>query len=191
MLVSNAEDDDKWDISAFRLITGIIVGVIVLAVAFGAQYAVGYLNSRVHQAGNGLTLSSNLLSFVGGDLFLGLVVALVVIRIAHNTIRKPLTVRGPLKAVLGALTGVFYYLLVAGGTISVLIGFSPTSVSGTVALSITLLVTLVFLELSCGMKVIQGVLEYREGRAPQAVVPLTTSPSPEVPPSPPTTVPQQ
>lgn len=191
MMVSNAEDEDKWDISAFRLVTSIIVGAIVVAVALGAQYAVGYLNSHVKSAGNGLTLSSNILSFVGGDLFLGLVVLLVVVRVAHSTIRKPLTVRGPLKAALGALTGVFYYLILAGGTVSVLIGFSPTSVTGTVALSITLLVTLVFLELSCAMKIIQGVMEYREGRIPQVVVPSTQPVSPQAPQSQAPAVPQQ
>lgn len=168
---------ERWEISVSRLLIGIILGIITLAVAFGARYAVGYLSGGIQSAGNGLTVTSDFLSFIGSYLFLALVTALVVIRIAHNTIKRPLTVRGPLKAVVGGLSAVFFYLLLTGGTISVLIGFSPSSATGTVTFSLTLLITLVLLELSCGMRIVQGLLEYREGGSASSTT-LTTTPIP-------------
>lgn len=155
---------DRWEISVLRLVTGIIGGAIILAISFGARYAVGYLDNAVKSAGNGLTVSSDLFNFVDGDLFLAVIVAIVVMRIAHNTVKRPLTVRGPLKVVVGGLSAVFYYLVLAGGTVSVLVGFSPSSATGTIVFSLTLLITLIFLELSCSMRIVQGVLEYREGK---------------------------
>jgi hypothetical protein len=98
-----------------------------------------------------------------------LAVAIVTVKVAHRAIEGPLTARGPLKVALGALHGVYYVFLV-GGAILFTVGLkasgnSAVSVTtpGSVAVSITLLVTLALLELSSALMILQGVFEFREG----------------------------
>jgi hypothetical protein len=152
-----------WEISASGLAIGIILGVIYSALAVGSRIALSYITSLTQSSSYGIAISSALFDFVNSDLFLILVGALIIVKIAHRTIKSPLTVRGPLKVALGALTGIFYYLILAGGVLAFTIGLNTTA-TGTFEISVTLLVTLGLLELSAAMKILQGVFEYRDGR---------------------------
>ena len=124
---------------------------------------IGFLNSELRSSNSGLSISSGVIDFVSSDLFLILVIALIIVKIAHRAIKSPLTVRGPLKIVLGTLTGVFYYLILTSGVVSFTVSVK-TPASGSFEIAITLLITLVFLELSAIMTILQGVFEYHDGR---------------------------
>ena len=152
-----------WKISIGGLVIGIFLGLIYFAIAFGSRIALGYVKTLTQSSSYGITISSALFDFVSSSLFLVLVGALIVVKIAHRTIKSPLTVRGPLKVALGGITGVFYYLVLTGGILAFTIGLQTTA-TGSFELSITLLITLALLELSALMKVLQGVFEFRDGR---------------------------
>lgn len=179
------EKESRWKISTAGLVIGIILGLFYFAIADAARIGVGLLNSLAQSSGSnvGLSLSSNLFDFVNSGLYLALVAALIIVKIAHRTIKGPLEVRGPLKVALGALTGVFYYFIFAGGVISFVVGLT-TPVSGSLVLDITLIITLALLELSAVFKILQGVFEFRDGRREARQVPSEVEPAPEVPPPP-------
>ena len=170
-------------VSTPGLIIGILIGAFYLFLAFGAHYAVGRLIGYAQSSG--VTISSNVLSFVAGEIFLVLAVAIVMVKIAHRAIEGPLTARGPLKIVLGALQGVYYYMFLAGGAILLTVGLKASgnlavsvTTSGSLAISITLLVTLALLELSSALKMLQGVFELREGmRGSSSSGPPMTTPT--------------
>ena len=156
-------------VSAPGLIIGIVIGAFYLFLAFGAHYAVGRISGYTQSSG--VTISSNVLSFIAGEIFLVLAVAIVTVKVAHRAIEGPLTARGPLKVALGALQGVYYYMFLAGGAVLFTVGLKASgnsavsvTTSGSVAVSITLLVTLTLLELSSALKILQGVFEFREGK---------------------------
>ena len=124
------EEFSRWKISKFGFVIGILVGLLYFALADVARMIVGLVHSTASSSGSGLglTLSSNLFNFVEGGYYLALVAALVVVKIAHRTIKGPLEVRGPIKCVMGALTGLFYYLILAGGVVTFIVGIaSPAS----------------------------------------------------------------
>ena len=154
---------EGWEIATGRLILGIVTGAFYIAIAYGAKYALGTVQNSLAVSNVGVTVTSNVLSFMAGPFYFPLVVALVVVNIAHNAIKKPHTVKGPLKSVLGVLKMVFYYVILGGGTILFSLGLS-SSYSGSLATSITLLVTLILLEVSAGLRVVQGGLEFIEAR---------------------------
>jgi len=118
------ETKPGWKISTAGLVIGIFLGLVYLAIADGVRLAVGLLSGLASSAGSGfgLSITSDLFDFVNGPFYLVLVVALIVVKIAHSTIKSPLTVRGPLKVALGALTGLFYYFILVGGIITFTIG---------------------------------------------------------------------
>jgi hypothetical protein len=152
-----------WKISVGGLVVGILLGIIYFALAFGSRIALGYLNNFTQTSSYGITITSGLFNFVDSYLFLILVGALVIVKIVHRTIKSPLTVRGPLKVALGAITGIFYYLILTGGTLAFTVGIHTTA-SGSFELAITILITLGLLELSAVMKILQGAFEFRDGR---------------------------
>jgi hypothetical protein len=155
--------EGRWKISVAGLVIGIILGIIYFVIADAARFALGLLHSFTQSSSNGLAISSDLFDFVNGDLYLILVGALIIVKITHRTIKAPLTVRGPLKMVLGALTGMFYYLILAGGVLDFTVSLK-TPAAGSFALSITLLITLALLEISAALKILQGFFEFRDGR---------------------------
>ena len=174
-----------WKISAGGLVVGIFLGLIYAALATGSRIALGYLNSLTQSSGYGITITSGLFDFINSSLFLVLVGALIIVKIAHRTIKSPLTVRGPLKITLGAVTGVFYYMVLAGGILAFTVGVQKTA-TGSFELAITLLFTLGLLELSAVMKVLQGVFEFRDGRREaQGVLSTAQMQVPPAPPPPP------
>ena len=153
----------KWKISTWGLIGGILIGLFWLALALGARYAVSFLENAAKTSGDHFTVSSGVLSFISGSYYLMLAVSLVIVKIVHRTIREPFTVRGPIKIVLGALTGIFYYMILGGGYVGASVDITSPA-TGSFAVTITLLITLLLLELSAAMTFVQGFLEYREGR---------------------------
>ena len=163
--MGDQEEFSRWKISKSGLVIGIILGLFYFAIADAARITVGLVHSVASSSGSGLglTLTSNLFDFVNSEYYLALVVALVVVKIAHRTVKGPLEVRGPLKSALGVLTGVFYYLILAGGVISFVVGIAKPA-SGSFAVDITLVITLALLEVSAALKVLQGVVEFRDGR---------------------------
>ena len=163
---------------------GVFLGLIYAALAVGSRIALGYLNSFTQSSSYAITVTSGLFDFVNSYLFLIMVGALIVVKIAHRTIKSPLTVRGPLKVALGAITGIFYYLILTGGILAFTVGVQTTA-SGSFELAITLLITLGLLELSALMKVLQGVFEFRDGRREaQAALSVAQMQVPQVPPPP-------
>jgi hypothetical protein len=152
------------------LATGVLIGLVYLAVAAGARFAVGFVNSFARSSGYGLTITSNLFDFVNGNLFLVLVVALIVVKIAHRAVKSPVIVKGPLKVALGGLSGVFYYLTLTGGILTFTVGLQKPA-SGSLVVAISLVITLVLLEVSAIMKMLQGVFEYRDVRREAIVGP--------------------
>ncbi|MDG6985167.1 MAG: hypothetical protein JRM73_00270 [Nitrososphaerota archaeon] len=159
------EEFSRWKISKTGFVIGLVIGFITFAVAdavrIGAGLASGFAASS--RSGLGLTLASNLIAFLQGDLYIALVVALIAVKIAHRTVKGPLEVRGPIKVVLGALTGVFYYFILAAGVITFTIGITKPA-TGTFEVDITLIILLALLEVSAGLKVLQGLVEFRDGR---------------------------
>ena len=153
---------DAWDISRWRLALGILGGVIIFAIADGVRYALGYLNNIISSSSAGITYTSDVITFVQSDAYLVMVVALIVVSIVHSTIRKPFTVRGPVKMLYGALLALFYYFILAGGIITVTVGVQKP-VSADVLFSLTLLVTLGLLVGSAVLRILQGGFEFREG----------------------------
>lgn len=161
-----------WKISTGGLAIGVVIGIFYFAVAYGVRIALGFVNSFARSSNTGLTgltISSDVFDFVNGAFYLVLVTALIIVKIAHRAIKSPLTVRGPLKVVLGALTGAFYYLIFAGGIVTFTVGLQKPA-SGSLELAITLLITLAILELSAIMKMLQGVFEFRDGRREGLVI---------------------
>ncbi|MDH2900818.1 MAG: hypothetical protein PXY39_07575 [archaeon] len=71
-----------------------------------------------------------------------------------------MTIKGPLKIVLGIVRGIFYYLILEGVFILVSAIFGSFSLT----VSIMLLVTLILFELSVIMKILQEIFEFRDGR---------------------------
>lgn len=88
------------------------------------------------------------------------IVALLIVKIAHRAVKQPLTIKGPLKIVLGIVRGIFYYLILEGVFILVSAIFGSFSLT----VSIMLLVTLILFELSVIMKILQEIFEFRDGR---------------------------
>lgn len=175
---------ERWEVSTWGLVWGIVVGILYLALAYGAKYALGELQRVAAGSGVGVTVTSNVFSFMAGPYFFPLVVALVAVNIAHGAIRRPLVVRGPLTSALGVLTGVFYYLIFGGGVVLLSVALR-TSFAGSFSTSITLLVTLALLEVSAGLRVVQGVFEFREARGgapPMQPGELPATTPPPVPP---------
>jgi len=163
MVATPQMTNQGWQISVGGLVVGIILGLIYAALAIGSRVALGYVNSLTQSSSYGITITSGLFDFINSSLFLILVGALIIVKIAHRTIKSPLTVRGPLKIALGAITGVFYYMILTGGILAFTAGIQTTA-TGSFELAITLLITLGLLELSAVMKVLQGVFEFRDGR---------------------------
>ena len=153
----------KWKISTWGLIGGILIGLFWLALALGARYAVSFLENAAKTSGNHFTVSSGVLSFISGSYYLMLAVSLVIVKILHRAIREPFTIRGPIKIVLGSLTGIFYYLILGGGNVGASVDITNPA-TGSFAVTVTLLITLLLLELSAAMTIVQGFLEYREGK---------------------------
>lgn len=153
---------DAWEISKWRLALGIIGGAILFFIADAVRYGISYLDRIVNSSPNGIVYSSDVISFIQSNLYFIVVGTLIVVSIVHNTIRKPFTVRGPLKMAYGVLVGLFYYFILAGGVVNVSLGVQKP-VAATLLLSITLLVTLGLLEASALVRVVQGGVEFREG----------------------------
>ena len=173
-----------WKISAGGLVVGIFLGLIYAALATGSRIALGYLNSLTQSSSYGITITSGLFDFVNSSLFLILVGALIIVKIAHRTVKAPLTVRGSLKVALGGITGIFYYMTLTGGILAFTVGLQTTA-TGSFELAITLLITLGLLELSAAMKVLQGVFEFRDGRREaQAILSTAQMQAPPAPPPP-------
>jgi zinc-ribbon domain len=168
---------EKWQISTWGLVSGIFIGLIYFGLVYGTRILLGMANSFVESSSSGMTYSSDVLSFVEGNAFLALVIVFIIVSIAHRTIKRPFTVRGPIKMALGALTGLLYYFLLAGGIITFAVGLESPA-SGTFDLTITLLVTLALLEVSAGLRVVQGGLEFREGRMEERAAAAPASPTP-------------
>jgi len=167
-------------ISAGGLIIGILLGAFYLLLAEGARIALGEVQTIAQGSGSGATITSNVFSFMTSNYFLPLVVALIVVKIAHRTIKEPHTIKGPLKVVLGALSGVFYYLILGGGMILLTVGLA-SSYTGTISVSITLLVTLLLLEASAGLQALQGIFEYRDAKNAHYTIPAPTGETPANP----------
>jgi len=163
MVATPQMTNQRWKISVGGLVVGILLGLIYAALAIGSRIALGYLNSLTRSSSYGITITSGLFDFVNSSLFLILVGALIIVKIAHRTVKSPLTIRGPLKITLGGITGIFYYMVLTGGILAFTVGLQTTA-TGSFELDITLLITLGLLELSAVMKVLQGVFEYRDGR---------------------------
>jgi len=184
---TSTHSESRWKISISGLILGIFIGLLWLALALGARYAVDFLENTAKTSGSHITISSGVLTFVGGTFYLVLVISLVAVKIVHRTIREPFTVRGSIKVLLGMLTGIFYYMILGGGNVGASVAIQSQAV-GSFAVTITLLITLLLLELSAAMTIVQGILEYREGRlAENALKPGTGAQWPQVPP--PTVIP--
>ena len=174
--MANSAGGSHLEISARGLVLGVIFGVIYFGIAYGSREALAVVNNMTQQSSLGLTLSGDIFDFVNGPYYLVVIGALVVAKIAHRAVKSPLTVKGPLKMVLGAITGIFYYLIFAGGIVTLSVGIhSPAA--GTFVLSITLLITLALLEASSGLKILQGAFEFMDGRKGD-----TGEPQPEAPP---------
>ena len=163
---------------------GVFLGLIYAALAVGSRITLGYLNSYTQSSSYGMTITSGLFDFINSSLFLIMVGALIIVKVAHRTIKSPLTVRGPLKVALGAITGIFYYLILTGGILAFTVGVQTTA-SGSFELAITLLITLGLLELSAVMKILQGVFEFLDGRREaQASLSAARMQAPPAPPPP-------
>jgi hypothetical protein len=161
-------------ISAGGTVIGVLLGAFYILVALGVRYAVENLSSLTQGFGTGATVSMNVFSFITGDFFIPLVVAIVLVKVAHRAVKEPHTVKGPLKVVLGALSGTFYYLILGGGVLLLTIGVTG-SIRGSAAASVSLLITLALLELSAGTKIVQGLLEYREAKTQRSAPPAPTA----------------
>jgi hypothetical protein len=175
--MTGARTGRSFKLSAGGLILGVFLGILYLGfLVVLPRVALSFL-SRTN-----LNLSSDSFSLVNSETYLVLIIALVIAEIAQRAVKEPLTVKGLLKIVVGILTGVFYYLVLnGGGVISLLATFSSFSF----VVSITLLITLVLLELSVVAKVLQGVFEIFEGRRmnkPASVVGGTQVGPPNLPP---------
>ena len=159
------DESSRWKISKGGFVIGLIIGFITFAVADAVRIGAGLTGGFAASArsGLGLTLASNLIAFLQGNLYIALVVAIIAVKVAHRTVKGPLEVRGPIKMVLGALTGVFYYLVLAAGVITFTIGISKP-VAGTFDVELTLVILLALLEVSAVLKVLQGLVEFRDGK---------------------------
>jgi hypothetical protein len=151
-------------ISARGTVVGVLLGAFYIFVAFGVRYAVTMFQKLTQGFGSGVTVSMNVFSFISGDFFIPLVVAIVVVKGAHRAVKEPHTVKGPLKMVLGALSGTFYYLILGGGALVLTVGLAG-QFTGNAAASVSLAITLALLEASAVTKIVQGFLEFREARA--------------------------
>ncbi|GEM_PF-6481865 len=156
-----------FQVIAGGMVIGVLLGAFYVLVAFGLRYAVGTLQNSVQGFGSGASVSFNVFSFISGPFFIPLVVVIVAVKVAHRAVKEPHTVKGPLKVVLGALSGGFYYLILGGGTLFLTIAIRG-STSGSAVASVSLVITLALLELSAGTKIVQGLLEYREAKTSQA-----------------------
>lgn len=154
---------------------GILLGAFYLVLAVGSKMALGLLQAMVQESGTGVTISSNLFTFMNSEYFLPFVVALVAVKITHRAVKEPHTVKGLLKVVHGALSGVFYYLILGGGIVLLSIALR-SSYAGDITTSISLLATLALLEASAGLQILQGVLEYRDA----SCAPVPVSPPPHI-----------
>ncbi len=156
-----AQRRQKWRFSAFGLIIGILVGLFWFGLAFVTWLASNYVRMITQASGQGVSLTTNVLPFTSSEFYWVLIVPIIVLKIATWVIKEPLTVKGPVRLVLGTLTGIYTYLILAGGVLTVLAAYEKYV---SVDFSVTVLVTLGFLELSALMTVLQGALEFREGR---------------------------
>ncbi|MDG7011292.1 MAG: hypothetical protein JRN57_04140 [Nitrososphaerota archaeon] len=183
--MATQEEFSRWKISKTGFVIGLILGFITFLIADAARIGAGLVSgfASSSRSGIGLTLSSNLIAFLQGGLYITLVVALIAVKIAHRTVRGPLEVRGPIKVVLGALTGIFYYFILAAGVITFAIGIAKPA-AGTFELEFTLIILLALLEVSAGLKIAQGLVEFRDGRR-EARELRGAGPSPPPPAAPP------
>ncbi|MDG6988745.1 MAG: hypothetical protein JRN21_05390 [Nitrososphaerota archaeon] len=153
---------DAWSVSAWRLALGIIGGAITFGLADGVRYGVNDASGLVSGSSAGITFYSDVIAFIQSPEYFYLVGALIVVQVVHNTIRKPFTVRGPIKMVYGALIGAMWFFLLAGGMVDFKVGVqNPVTLS--LFVSISLLITLGLLEASAGLRVLQGLVEFFEG----------------------------
>ena len=167
-------------ISTWGIVVGVLLGAFYLLVAFALRYAVGTFQSYTQGFGSNTSVTFNVFSFISGPIFIPLVVVIVAVKAAHRAVKEPHTVKGPLKVVLGALSGSFYYLILGGGTLLLTVALTGSN-SGSAAVNVSLVITLALLELSAGAKIVQGLLEYREAKAGQpsaASVPAPVAPVP-------------
>jgi zinc-ribbon domain len=167
-------------ISTGGIVVGVLLGAFYLLVAFGLRYAVGVFQNYTQGFGSSNSVTFNVFSFISGPIFIPLVVAIVAVKVAHRAIKEPRTLKGSLQVVLGALSGSFYYLILGGGTLLLTIAVTGTT-SGSAAANVSLVITLILLELSAGTKIVQGLLEYREARKTPAPATSATPPAPPVP----------
>lgn len=157
---------DAWSVSMWRLALGIIGGAITFGLADALRFGVNDASRVLSGSSVGVTFYSDVLAFVQGPYYFDLVGALIVVQVIHNVIRKPFTVRGPVKIVYGALLGALWFFLLAGGVVDFKLGVNlgsqhPASLS--LFVSITLLVTLGLLEAAAGLRILQGAVEFFEG----------------------------
>ena len=150
----------------WRLALGIIGGAITFGLADALRFGVNDASRVLSGSSVGVTFYSDVLAFVQGPYYFDLVGALIVVQVIHNVIRKPFTVRGPVKIVYGALLGALWFFLLAGGVVDFKLGVNlgsqhPASLS--LFVSITLLVTLGRLEAAAGLRILQGAVEFFEG----------------------------
>ena len=93
MVATPQMTNQRWKISVGGLVVGILLGLIYAALAIGSRIALGYLNSLTRSSSYGITITSGLFDFVNSSLFLILVGALIIVKIAHRTVKSPLTIR--------------------------------------------------------------------------------------------------
>ncbi|MGI0080598.1 MAG: hypothetical protein ACRECH_13360 [Nitrososphaerales archaeon] len=160
MMPNSVKRQERFKLSIGGLILGIIFGIIYILILIVIPLLVLRFLSSLSGSGISLSLSSRLFSLFSSYLYIGVAVALVAVKIVHGAIKEPLTIRGVLKVALGVLTGLFYYLILEGGIITMSVAFSSLSF----VVSVTLLVTLFLLEASAVARMLQGIFEFQEGR---------------------------
>ena len=157
-MVTGNNARERVKLSVGGLSVGIFLGIIYFLLLVAAPRF--FISNVLGQSISGFGLSSDLFSLFKSDFFLGVVIVLIVVEIAHRAVRKPMTLKGPQKVALGTVNGIIYYLVLGGGAVFVSASFAPISLT----VSITLVIMLALLELSAVLKISQGIIEFREGR---------------------------
>jgi len=140
---------------------GTLVGIILAAVMiFFLVYVPSLAASLIKNSG--VSVSGTVGSIFQGGVAVVLACTLAILMAALWAIKEAPKVRGILRVLQGAVAGIYYYVILGGGTIVIAAIFSNFELD----LTVTLLITLALLEISAIMKILQGLFEFREGPKP-------------------------
>jgi len=159
-------------------VSGAIVGIILAAVMIFFLVCVPSLAASLIK-NSGVSVSGTLGSIFQGGVAVVLACTLAILVAVLWAIKEAPKVRGILRVLQGAVAGIYYYVILGGGTVVISVIFSNFELD----LTVTLLITLALLEISAVMKIVQGLFEFHEGPKPTKGTkpPVPSRPVPLVP----------